>query len=68
MDRTILPATAGEDASDAAGVAVVKVWQRNPVHSPEHNPQLSLRLGRRQPIRLCHQLLRENPQVKGSQQ
>jgi hypothetical protein len=46
VDRTILPATVGEDASAAAGVAVVRVRERqernpelNPVHHPVHHPE-----------------------------
>ena len=35
MDRTILPATAGEDASGAAGVVVVRVRERKPEPRPK---------------------------------
>jgi hypothetical protein len=60
VDRTILPAPAGEDASGAVGVAVVKVRQLNPEPRPKMDQD--------NPIRICPQLLRESQQRKGSQQ
>jgi hypothetical protein len=50
---------AGEDASGAAGVAVVRVRQRQPELKPKMNPY--------SPIRIRHRLLRASQQSKGSQ-
>jgi len=59
VDRTILPAPAGEDASGAVGVAVVKLRELNPEARPKTDQD--------NPIRICPQLLRENQLCKGSQ-
>jgi hypothetical protein len=60
VDRTILPAPAGEDASGAVGVAVVKVRELNPELRPKMNQD--------SPIRICPRLPRESQRFKGSQQ
>jgi hypothetical protein len=59
VDRTILPATAGEDASAAAGVAVVRVRERNPEHNPGRNPEARPKMLQHSPIKTSRKLLRE---------
>jgi hypothetical protein len=72
VDRTIPPATAGEDASGAVGVAVVKLRERRPEYKPELKPGLNSgprpKADQYSLIRLRRQLLRESQLVKGSQQ
>jgi hypothetical protein len=71
VDRTILPATVGEDANGAVGVAVVKVRERNREPKPEpkqRNPESSPKLGQDRQISLRSKLLRESHLFKGSQQ
>jgi hypothetical protein len=68
VDRTILPATAGEDASGAAGAVVVKVRQRKPEHNPERRPEHNPRVDRHNPIRLRCRLRKHSQFIKGSQQ
>ena len=50
---------AGEDVSAAAGVAVVRVWERK--------PDLRPRMDQDKPIKSCPKLLRKAQQCKGSQ-
>jgi hypothetical protein len=59
VDRTILPIPAGEDASGAVGVAVVKVRELNPEPRPKTEQDKQ--------YRACPRLLRESLQHKGSQ-
>ncbi len=82
MERTILPATAGEDASVAVGVAGVRLRERRPERSLEHklehnlgrtlerslerNPEPRPKLDRDSRSRLCHTLLRGNQWLTGS--
>jgi hypothetical protein len=68
VDRTILPATAGEDVSVAAGVVEVRVREHRPEHRPMPHPTPSLRAERLNPIRLPPRLLRVSKFIKGSQQ
>ena len=71
MDRTILPATAGEDASGAEGVAVVKAQERNLKRNPQprqRKPDFRPKMGQGRQTNLRFKLLRESQLFKGSQQ
>jgi hypothetical protein len=70
VDRTILPATAGEDVSDAVGAAVVRVREHRPEYNPEYSPVANpVASPKAHPylIRARHRLLKESQSVKGSQ-